>query len=74
MPIAVPLERSLDKSFENATLNDLLKAPVSALAGISDGDANRLKEAFGIDTVEELGRHHAIRLAVALVDLADGGH
>jgi hypothetical protein len=50
---------------------DLLKAPVSALAGVSDGDATKLKEAFGIDTIEELGRHRSIRLAATLVDLAD---
>jgi hypothetical protein len=30
---------------------------VAALAGISEGDADKLKAAFGIDTVEELGRH-----------------
>jgi hypothetical protein len=46
---------------------------VSALAGVSDTDATKLKEAFGIDTVEDLGRNRYIRVAVALVNLADDG-
>ena len=71
MPVTIDLPKSLDKAYEDASLSELLKAPVSALAGISDGDAAKLKEAFGIDNVEELGRHKAIRLAVALVGLAD---
>jgi len=73
MSVTIPLPKSLDKAYENASLHDLLKAPVSALAGVSDGDAMKLKEAFGIDTVDELGRHRAIRLAVTLVGLADMG-
>jgi hypothetical protein len=74
MAVSIPLPKALDKAYEDGTLSDILKAPVSALAGISAGDATKLKEAFGIDTVEELGRHRAIRLAVNLVDLADTGH
>jgi hypothetical protein len=73
MAVTVPLPKSLDKAYENESLTNILKAPVSALAGVSDADATRLKEAFGIDTVEELGRHRAIRLAVTLVTLADSG-
>jgi hypothetical protein len=46
--VTVPLPKALDKAYEDASLNDILKAPASALAGISDGDATRLKEAFGI--------------------------
>jgi hypothetical protein len=73
MSVTIPLPKSLDKAYEDASLPDLLKAPVSALAGVSDGDAIKLKEAFGIDTVGELGRHRLIRLAVGLVTLADTG-
>ena len=71
MAVSIPIPKSLDKAYEDASLTDLLKAPVSALAGVSAGDATKLKEAFGIDTIDELGRNRSIRLAVALVDLAD---
>jgi hypothetical protein len=71
MAVSIPLHKSLDKAYEDASLAELLKAPASALSGVSDGDATKLKEAFGIDTIEELGRHKAIRLAVTIVDLAD---
>jgi hypothetical protein len=69
--VSIDIPKSLDKAYEDASLADLLKAPVSALSGVSDGDAAKLKEAFGIDSVEELGRNRSIRLAVRLVDLAD---
>jgi hypothetical protein len=73
MPVTVPLDKSLDKAYENSSLAELLGAPVSALAGVSDGDAIKLKEAFGIDTVGELGRNRYIRAAVALVTLSEAG-
>lgn len=69
--VSIPLHKSLDKAYEDASLAELLKAPASALSGVGDGDATKLKEAFGIDTIEELGRHKAIRLAVTIVNLAD---
>jgi hypothetical protein len=71
MPVQADLDKVLDKAYENWELAALLKAPVAALAGVSEGDAEKLKAAFGIDTVEELGRHRLFRVAAALVDLAD---
>jgi hypothetical protein len=47
-------------------------APVAAIAGASDGDAEKLSAAFGINTVRDLGTNKYFRLAQALVDL--GGH
>jgi hypothetical protein len=40
----------LDKAYEEKTLTELVDAPVAALAGVSDGDAQLLKEAFNIKT------------------------
>ncbi|MEV6979750.1 hypothetical protein AB0M95_00540 [Sphaerisporangium sp. NPDC051017] len=65
------LAKLLDKEYEDKTLPEIVKAPVSALAGVSDGDAKLLKEAFKINTVGDLGRNKYFRTAVALTDLAD---
>jgi hypothetical protein len=46
-------------------------APVSALAGVSEGDAKRLSEAFNVKTIGDLGRNKFFGAATALVDLAN---
>lgn len=43
--------------------------PVSALAGVSDGDAEHLAAAFGIRTVRDLGTSKYFAIAQALVTL-----
>lgn len=45
---------------------------VAALAGVSEGDAEHLKAAFGIKTVRDLGTNKYFSLAHALVTL--GSH
>ncbi|MEW6155595.1 MAG: hypothetical protein AB1673_16655 [Actinomycetota bacterium] len=69
MAVAANLEKGLTKAYENHSLSDLLDAPVDAIAGISEGDAVHLQEAFNIKTVGDLGRNKYVRLAVALADL-----
>jgi hypothetical protein len=44
---------------------------VSALAGVSDGDAAALKQAFNVKTVGDLGRNKYFRTAQALTLLAE---
>lgn len=70
MAITADLSKQLDKKFENVTLSELLAAPVSALAGVSDSDAEHLKAAFNIKTVGELGKNSYFRLAAALCELS----
>jgi hypothetical protein len=72
MPINADLDKVLDKAYENMSLNELVDAPVDALAGVSAGDAELLQKAFNIKTVGDLGRNKYFRVAVALVDLAGG--
>jgi hypothetical protein len=72
MAVAVNLDRALDKAYENKSLTELLDAPVAALAGVSDGDAEHLAAAFGIKTVRDLGSNKYFTLAQALVAL--GAH
>jgi hypothetical protein len=43
--VEMNLDSLLDKKFESKTLAEILKAPVSALAGVSEGDAQHLKAA-----------------------------
>ena len=52
-----------DKASEDKSIEELVKAPVAAISGISESDAADLKKAFGIDTVEELANNEYVRLA-----------
>jgi hypothetical protein len=70
MAVAVVLDKVLDKAYENKSLDELLDAPVAALAGVSDGDAEHLAAAFGIRTVRDLGTNKYFVLAHALVALS----
>ncbi|GLY23794.1 hypothetical protein ACIBCR_09980 [Micromonospora echinospora] len=69
MPVTADLTALVDKAYQDKTLTELVDAPVSALAGVSSGDAKLLKEAFGIVTVGDLGRNPYFRTASALVAL-----
>ncbi|MFM1725551.1 MULTISPECIES: hypothetical protein [Rhodococcus] len=60
-----------DKAFESRSVNDLADAPVSALHGISDSDAEHLLAAFGIRTVRDLGTNKFFLWAQAVATLAD---
>ncbi|MFI9642790.1 hypothetical protein ACIG87_22470 [Micromonospora sp. NPDC051925] len=69
MPVTADLTKLVDKAYQDKTLTEIVDAPVAALAGVSDGDAKLLKEAFGITTVGDLGRNPYFRTANALVAL-----
>ncbi len=67
--VSVNLAKQLDKAYEELGVSEVLDAPVAALAGVSEGDAEKLAAAFGIKTVRDLGTNKYFRLAAALVDL-----
>ena len=71
MAVTADLAKLLDKAYEEKTLVELVDAPVSALAGVSEGDAKLLAEAFNVKTIGDLGRNKFFRAATALVDLAN---
>jgi hypothetical protein len=71
MAISADLAKLLDRQYEEMSLEDLVKAPVAALSGVSEGDAELLKKAFNIKTIGDLGRNKFFRAATALVDLTD---
>jgi hypothetical protein len=71
VPVSADLSKVLDKAYEAKNLSELVDAPVSAIAGVSDGDAKLLQEAFNIKTVGDLGRNKYFRAAAAIVALAE---
>jgi hypothetical protein len=56
----------LDKAYEDKDFAELAKAPVSALQGVSESDAEHLKAAFGIDTIRELATNKFVLWAQAI--------
>jgi hypothetical protein len=73
MAVEINLDTFLDKEYESSSLADLLKAPVSALAGVSDSDAEHLKAAFNIKTIGDLGKNKYFRAATLISQLNDAG-
>ncbi len=61
----------VDKKFAHLPPRDLLDAPVSAIKGVSEKDAELLKEAFNIKTIRDLADNKYVKLAQAIVALAD---
>lgn len=72
MAVSVDLSKALDKAYEDKSLAEILDAPVAALAGVSDSDAEHLAAAFNIKTVRDLGSNKYFAAAGVLVALA--GH
>jgi hypothetical protein len=64
-------DNKLDKAWEGKTIEEIAKAPVSALQGVSESDADHLAAAFGIKTVADLGTNKYFRWAQGFAALAD---
>ena len=73
MAVEADLDAFLGKEWESKSLAGVLKAPVSALQGVSEGDADLLKQAFNIKTVGDLGKNKFFRAAQLLSQLAEAG-
>lgn len=69
MAVSADLSKYLDKSYEDKTLAEVLAAPVSALAGVTDTDAEHLATALNIKTVADLGRNKYFAAAQAMLAL-----
>jgi hypothetical protein len=65
------IDAKLDKEYEDTPLGELADAPVSALQGVSEGDAQHLKDAFNIKTVRDLGTNKYFLWAQAIAKLAE---
>jgi hypothetical protein len=71
--VEVNLNALLDQEWNKKSLSEVLKAPASALKGLSEGDGDLLKQAFNIKTVGDLGRNKFFRAAQLLAQLDEAG-
>lgn len=69
MAVSVNLAKGLDKAWEDKTLDEILAAPPSALAGLTERHDQVLAEALNIRTIADLGSNKYFALAGVLVDL-----
>jgi hypothetical protein len=61
----------LDKAYETKSVEELASAPVAALQGVSESDAEALKSAFNIVTIKDLGTSKFFLWAQAIAKLAE---
>lgn len=57
------------KAYADKPLEEVLAAPVSALAGVSDADGEHLQAAFNVKTVADLGKNKYFAAAQAMLAL-----
>jgi len=65
------INKVVDKAYEKKTFKEISDAPVSAIQGISEGDAQKLKEAFNVKTVKDLAKLKYVKWAQAIVTFAE---
>ena len=70
MAVSVNLDKALDKAYESSTLEQILDAPPSALAGLTEADDKALLENLGIRTIRDLGANKYFAVAGVLVALS----
>jgi len=66
------IDKFVVKKYEKLTLKEIAASPVDAIAGVSEGDAKLLKEAFNVRTVEDFAKLKYVRWAQAICTLAEG--
>ncbi len=65
------INKAVDKAYEGKSLKEIADAPVSALQGVSESDAQLLLEAFKVKTVRDLAKLKYVAWAQAITTLAD---
>ncbi len=71
MAVTADLSKIVDKAWQDKSLEEILDAPVEALAGVSENGGKLIREALGVKTIGELGRNKYFKAAQALAALAD---
>lgn len=59
-----------DKEYEQKEFSELVEAPVAAIAGLSQADAEALTKALNIKTIRELAENKYVLIAQAVVALS----
>jgi hypothetical protein len=62
---------ALMKEYEGKSFKELVNAPVTAIAGVTESDAEHLKAAFNVKTVKDLATLKYALWAQAIVTLAE---
>lgn len=70
MAVSVDLSKALDKAYEDKGLEEILDAPIDALAGLTPKHAEALSELLGIRSVRDLGSNKYFAVAGVLVALS----
>ena len=65
------INNAVDKAYEGKSFKELADAPVAALQGVSEGDAEKLKAAFNVKTIKDLATLKYVRWAQAIVTLSE---
>ena len=73
MSVTIDLGKTLDKTYEDKSLKDILDASPWALPGVTEEDAAALEKAFNIKTIRQLGSNKFLAVAAALVTLEEAG-
>ena len=63
------IKKAVDKAYEDKSFKELTKAPISALAGLTD-EHQKLLEKCGVKTIGDLGSWKFANWARAIVELA----
>lgn len=64
------VEAKFDKAWHGKSFEELADAPISAIKGVTDADAELLSKAFGIKTVRDFGTNKFFLAAQAVANLA----
>ena len=65
------IHKALDRAWEGNPFKELAEAPPSALAGVSEKDAELLAQALGIRTIRDMANSKFFKWARAIVIAAD---
>ncbi len=64
------INQFVDKDYEGMDFKELAGCPVEAIQGLSQGDAEKLKDAFNVQTIQELAENKFVRIAQAITALS----
>jgi hypothetical protein len=65
------INKALDKTYEQLSLQAVADAPVSALQGVSEATAQMLETTFNVKTIRDLANLKYVKWAQAIVSLAE---
>ena len=64
------INQFVDKYYEWMDFKELAQCPVEAIQGLSQGDAEKLKDAFNVQTIQDLADNKFVRIAQAITSLS----